>query len=591
MFLLPFFTYQLFYLLAFLAVIIVVLVEGRNRNIPAIPWLMVICTSFTFFLVGSKVVTLTPHEWRTISQFKPLNYSPGATVIGGLVFSFFGLLLARYFLKLPWSILDAFAYTIPIGMCVQRFGCLQAGCCYGKATEVPWAIAHKINGHEIIPSAIHPVQVYESIGCVLIVIILLVIRHSLKSPVNFLFFSALCYYVLRFILEFFRDVRAYAFDVTNFGGLTTMQWMLLLLVISSSFVITIRERFYQQKKENPLPDFHLRHIIYLFILCLIVQVSFLWMSITDRVIITLTLVSIFILLSIKVYSSMMIPFFRLKGLGLIGCAVMLMSQTAIDQKNTTKEGKETYNTISGSIMSGKIDFEKEIITGGGTSCDGTTSSPITTTDLKYNEKYSSISGGYSRTWVSDEHHKISAGLNLLSSSFTETIEINSNKESRKSNTYFTANPYFTSDFKYFGFSVGMHIGNSSTILYDSDDYAETMLSNSSFKPQVGLRAGRSDGVFFAGHLYDNSVPMGLIPWQLGIGFGSKKIRGNTVELGASAYSTVYVAPTFVIKQNILFKPYVGIGPGIINGSLNGMQSSSGVVGAFSVSTIFGRKKR
>ncbi|MBL7857857.1 MAG: prolipoprotein diacylglyceryl transferase [Cyclobacteriaceae bacterium] len=584
-----FLTYQSFYLLAFLTAIVVLILEGRKRHIPALPWFMLICTGFIFFMVGAKAASLTDHDWRTVSQFKPLNYSPGITVIGGILFSFVGLLLARYSLKLPWSILDAFAFTIPIGMCIQRFGCLQAGCCYGTASEVPWAITQKIDDHQILQSTVHPVQLYESIGCVLIVLLLLKMRNRFKAPVNFLFFSAMCYYVLRFCLDFFRDIHAYAFNVNYFAGLTSVQWLLFALIICSTVIISCREKFYTLKKDNPIHISRLRHIFFFVVLCLIVQAGSLWMNSVDRVIMFITLTPIVVILIMKTYSAVIIPPLRLAAFALIGCAVLLMSQTTVESRSVKNEVTETYNTISGGIMSGKINFEKELVTGGGTSCDGS-SAPYTTSNLAFKEKYSSLGGGYARTWVRGEQSKLTAGLNLVASTFRETIEVDYNEFSSKKNTYFTANPYLTSDFKYIGFTAGMHLGNSSIIQYDDSEYAESMLTNSTFKPQFGIRAGRADGVYFAGHIYDNSIPLGLIPWQLGIGFGSKKIAGNSVELGVSAYSILYIAPTFVIKQNVVLKPYVGIGPGF-NAALGESESSTGIVGAFSVSTIVGRKKR
>ena len=43
--------------------------------------------------------------------------------------------------KMPvWTTCDAFAPGIVLGQAVGRIGCLMAGCCYGKPTELPWGI-------------------------------------------------------------------------------------------------------------------------------------------------------------------------------------------------------------------------------------------------------------------------------------------------------------------------------------------------------------------------------------------------------------------------------------------------------------------
>ena len=43
--------------------------------------------------------------------------------------------------QLPlWTTTDVFAPGIALGHVIGRLGCLLAGCCYGRPTDVPWAI-------------------------------------------------------------------------------------------------------------------------------------------------------------------------------------------------------------------------------------------------------------------------------------------------------------------------------------------------------------------------------------------------------------------------------------------------------------------
>ena len=39
-----------------------------------------------------------------------------------------------------WTTCDAFAPGIALGHVTGRLGCFAAGCCYGRATNVPWAV-------------------------------------------------------------------------------------------------------------------------------------------------------------------------------------------------------------------------------------------------------------------------------------------------------------------------------------------------------------------------------------------------------------------------------------------------------------------
>src|SRR4249920_1651232 len=48
-------------------------------------------------------------------------------------------LIGRYRLPL-WTTADMIAPGIALGHIIGRFGCLLAGCCYGRPTDVAWAI-------------------------------------------------------------------------------------------------------------------------------------------------------------------------------------------------------------------------------------------------------------------------------------------------------------------------------------------------------------------------------------------------------------------------------------------------------------------
>ena len=65
----------------------------------------------------------------------------GGVFYGGLLFA---VGVAFWYIathRLPfWTTCDVFAPGIALGHVTGRLGCLAAGCCYGKPTDVPWAI-------------------------------------------------------------------------------------------------------------------------------------------------------------------------------------------------------------------------------------------------------------------------------------------------------------------------------------------------------------------------------------------------------------------------------------------------------------------
>ena len=139
---------------------------------------------------------------------------------GGLVF-YGGVLLAvptaiwyvkRHNLRL-WTMADIFAPSIAIGHVFGRLGCFSAGCCFGKAAEtLPWGVIFA-DPECLAPLNIrlHPVQLYESAGELIIFVILMVLAGR-KSYKGRLFMTYLLLYaVLRFTVEFFRGDEARGF--------------------------------------------------------------------------------------------------------------------------------------------------------------------------------------------------------------------------------------------------------------------------------------------------------------------------------------------------------------------------------------------
>jgi phosphatidylglycerol:prolipoprotein diacylglycerol transferase len=136
---------------------------------------------------------------------------PGKTVLGGIVFGWLSVILAKRYLGIKRSTGDLFAVAVSAGEAVGRLGCFFGGCCYGKACDLPWSVwqhdAHR-----------HPTQIYLSVANAAILAVLLRIDRA-APPENTLFYvQGVLYCAARFAVEFFRDVRPAAM------GLTAAQW-------------------------------------------------------------------------------------------------------------------------------------------------------------------------------------------------------------------------------------------------------------------------------------------------------------------------------------------------------------------------------
>jgi phosphatidylglycerol:prolipoprotein diacylglycerol transferase len=132
---------------------------------------------------------------------------------GGLVF-YGGFLAAvaacAIFLRknrMPFlPVADASAIGIPLGLAFGRLGCSFAGCCFGKATSLPWAITFT-DPTCLAPLHIplHPTQIYESMGGFAICGFLYITRDRFKTPGMRFWTMLILYGAARSFFEIFRD--------------------------------------------------------------------------------------------------------------------------------------------------------------------------------------------------------------------------------------------------------------------------------------------------------------------------------------------------------------------------------------------------
>jgi len=198
-------------------------------------------------LVGAKLLLLIV-EWDTFtSDWRELFtlMRSGGEFYGGLIAA---VAVALWYLRrhrLPmWTVTDVFAPGIALGHVVGRLGCLFAGCCFGRRTDVPWAItfhsefaAQNVGTPLNIP--LHPTQLYEAGAELLILILLLATERTGRPFPGRTFWGYMFLYaVSRFIIEFYRgDARGMV------GDLSTSQFVSVILVplsIAMLFVLSRR---------------------------------------------------------------------------------------------------------------------------------------------------------------------------------------------------------------------------------------------------------------------------------------------------------------------------------------------------------------
>lgn len=159
--------YGIFVALAFLAGLWTAGRRARLEGIPAEkvfdlgPWLIL------GGIVGGRVLYVISY-WNEDFAPKPfpeifMIQHGGLIFYGGLIGATLSAMLYLWLKKLPvWKMADILAPSIALGSVFGRIGCLMNGCCYGRATNLPWAIRFPAD-HETHGVPVHPTEIYDSL--------------------------------------------------------------------------------------------------------------------------------------------------------------------------------------------------------------------------------------------------------------------------------------------------------------------------------------------------------------------------------------------------------------------------------------------
>jgi phosphatidylglycerol:prolipoprotein diacylglycerol transferase len=168
-------------------------------------------------VVGSRLLYVVFHldEYESFADVFAL-WQGGATLYGGLLFAILaGHLFARHIKSSFLLIADVVSPALALGIMLTRVGCYMSGCCFGKATTMPWgavfppespagAYERQLSAVSDVIPALHPAQLYASFfGLVVFVTLVGAQRKLVKRGAMFGAFLLL-YGVFRFTLDFFR---------------------------------------------------------------------------------------------------------------------------------------------------------------------------------------------------------------------------------------------------------------------------------------------------------------------------------------------------------------------------------------------------
>jgi len=243
------------YLAAFILGAGMMICEGFKKGYRKDTWLLVMLTGVLFFIIGNKLFTYSPEQWAQVFNRFDFPDADKKTVLGGIIGLFAGIFLAKSLLRFNRPVLDTLAVALPLSMAVSRIGCLMAGCCFGTPTNLPWGIrydaassvfqVHLAQGlvhlHDKSSLAVHPAQLYQVIGCLVIAFLVWKSRKKWRSGGSLFLFSVLCYGILRFFVEFVRAPESNFFTGQFFVGLKVIQWLVMGAILPGLVILVVKE--------------------------------------------------------------------------------------------------------------------------------------------------------------------------------------------------------------------------------------------------------------------------------------------------------------------------------------------------------------
>jgi phosphatidylglycerol---prolipoprotein diacylglyceryl transferase len=292
----------------------VYLIRYLSRDITPDPQLITNAALYSLIggVLGARVFYVLHHISYFIEYPKDIFkiWYGGLELLGGVILAITIIVFYLIYHKLPIrKYLDILAIGLMLALAFGRIGCFLNGCCYGKPTDLPWAVRFPYNSFAYISQVspdskrnrpeprlklpqdeyvvgidrdgkyilkkyghltdqqkievtsgkyqclpIHPTQLYSSaIGGILCIILYLFWKRSKKKGKLFAkpgcTFSLMfvLYGIARFFMESLRDDNPFEFD-----GLTISQNISILMIIAGSVLIVVFQKV--KVKTEPKPE-------------------------------------------------------------------------------------------------------------------------------------------------------------------------------------------------------------------------------------------------------------------------------------------------------------------------------------------------
>lgn len=195
-------------------------------------------------ILGARILFIITRLSYYVSN--PLDvfkiWEGGLVFLGGplAVFPFLIWYVKKH--RLPiWKTMDVLGPGLVIGHAIGRFGCLGAGCCYGKPTGSSWfgvRLYSDLVERQFQGVLLHPTQLYEAGALFILLIGLLWVFKNKKFDGQVALTYLLSYPIIRSFIETYRGDLIRGFVVDDI--LSTSQFISILVFLAALFTLIFR---------------------------------------------------------------------------------------------------------------------------------------------------------------------------------------------------------------------------------------------------------------------------------------------------------------------------------------------------------------
>lgn len=566
------FLYQLFYMLAFLAAYMILILEGIRRKYPVFRWIILLALIRVFFVIGTKIFSYSTGDWIVMFQSRSFIYNSEKTMFGGLILGVAGYFLGRYLLKFKYPVWDTVAIAFPVAVSIQSLGCFFYGCCFGTPADLPWAVQYPvmslahyhqfeaglITGNDVLSLPVHPVQLYESVGCLFVVFLVILFRKFIRAQGSLFLCSAVLFALTRMFIEFFRDPLSNKTGGEMLWIMKQVQWQYLIFVFLAAIVLFRGEKNCRVKiqlavKDQSVPGTQVSIVFFLALLLLMLRN---WFSLPEIIALNIALLPAVVFMGFELYSRYASDRYRWVYVCSLIFPLFLMSQTLpqtqIDNENNISP--RTWHTVGTGFATGNYTDHRVNFTGSG--CDRISNSEY------FSQKYTVAGAGYVYT-KDDPAKQVTTrfGASLVAGGYSQ-LRQSDNFESKM--TVLDINPFAKYDTRWIGIGAGLHIGNLAYTTGEREksfDYNPPKPLKGNFNtiimPQFNLRLGVKRFFFADFHLADQfpaSVPGLAFQAGIGTGFGLRNDFNLRAGLSFLERSSFYLSGYFPIEDHLVIEP-------------------------------------